>query len=56
MVFIERKKSSGSFVVDLRDTASDQPFILNMNESLEDICMKRHIILDVKVYEDDSLK
>lgn len=55
-VFIERKKSSGSFVVDLRDTASDQPFILNMNESLEDICMKRHIILDVKVYEDDSLK
>lgn len=54
-VFVDRQKASGSFVVDFRDASSDQPFVLRMDEGLEEICMKKRIILDVKVYEDDSL-
>lgn len=54
-VFTERKKTSGSFIVDFRDSSSEQPFVISMDDSLEEICMKKHIVLDVKVYEDDSL-
>ena len=54
-VFGERKKSSGVFVIDLREDA-EQPIQLQMDEGLNSIYSKKHIMLDVKVLEDDSLK
>lgn len=54
-VFGERKKASGTFIIDLSDDAK-QPFELAFSENLNDIYMKKRIFLNVKVREDDSLK
>lgn len=53
-VFGERKKPSGTFVIDLRDAEKDV-CRMEMDESLNDIYEKKQIILNVRVYEEDSL-
>ena len=53
-VFGERKKASGTFVIDLRDPEKDVCRI-EMDESLNDIYEKKRIVLNVRVYEDNSL-
>ena len=53
-VFGERKKPSGTFVIDLRDPEKDV-CRMDMDESLNDIYEKKQIILSVRVYEEDSL-
>ena len=53
-MFGERKKASGTFVIDLRDPEKDVCRI-EMDESLNDIYEKKRIVLNVRVYEDDSL-
>ena len=54
-VFGVRKKPSGTFVTDLRDPEKDV-CRLEMDDSLNDIYTKKRIILNVRVYENDSLK
>ena len=54
-VFGVRKKPSGTFVIDLRDPEKDV-CRLEMDDSLNDIYTKKRIILNVRVYENDSLK
>lgn len=54
-IFGVRKKPSGTFVIDLRDPEKDV-CRLEMDDSLNDIYSKKQIILNVRVYEDDSLK
>lgn len=54
-VFGVRKKPSGTFVIDLRDPEKDV-CRLEMDDSLNDIYAKKRIILNVRVYENDSLK
>ena len=54
-IFGVRKKPSGTFVIDLRDPEKDV-CRLEMDDSLNDIYSKKRIILNVRVYEDDSLK
>ena len=53
-VFGERKKPSGTFVIDLRVPEKDV-CRMEMDESLNDIYEKKQIILNVRVYEEDSL-
>lgn len=53
-VFGERKKPSGTFVIDLRDPEKDV-CRMEMDESLNDIYEKKQITLNVRVYEEDSL-
>lgn len=53
-VFGERKKASGTFVIDLRDPEKDV-CRMEMDESLNDIYEKKRIVLNVRVYKDDSL-
>lgn len=53
-VFGERKKPSGTFVIDLRDSEKDV-CRMEMDEGLNDIYEKKQIILNVRVYEEDSL-
>lgn len=50
-VFGVRKKTSGTFVIDLRDPEKDV-CRLEMDESLNDIYTKRQITLNVRVYEE----
>ena len=50
-VFGERKKASGTFVIDLRDPEKDV-CRLEMDDNLNDIYSKRQIILNVRVYEE----
>ena len=54
-VFGVRKKPSGTFVIDLRDPEKDV-CRLEMDDNLNDIYSKKQIILNVRVYENDSLK
>lgn len=52
-VFCSRKKTSGTFVIDFTDPEKDV-CRLEMDESLIDIYEKDHIILKVRVYEENS--
>lgn len=54
-IFGMRKKPSGTFVIDLRDPEKDV-CRLEMDDNLNDIYSKKQIILNVRVYENDSLK
>lgn len=47
-IFGERKGSSGSLVIDFSDPMLDQPFSLELHESINDIYQKKQIILNVK--------
>lgn len=53
--FSNRKKPSGSFTIDLRDSAKDV-CTLNLYEDINDIYRKKYIIVQVKTFEEDSLK
>lgn len=54
-VFGERKKASGSFVIDMTDPEKDI-CRFEIDESLNEIYSKKYILLKVKVYENnDSL-
>ena len=50
-VFAERKKTSGTLIIDLSDPMSDNIFSLSVHENLNDIYMKKRVLLDVKTYE-----
>ena len=54
-IFGVRKKPSWTFVIDLRDPEKDV-CRLEMDDNLNDIYSKKQIILNVRVYENDSLK
>lgn len=54
-LFTNRQKSSGSFVIDLRDS-TDDTFKLIIDENLNSIYSKKRIWLNVKKYNDNSLK
>lgn len=54
-LFFERKKPSGTFVIDLTDPTKDV-CRFEMDESLNSIYTKKRIVLNVKVFEDNSLK
>lgn len=55
-IFAERKKTSGVFIIDLSDPMVDDLCNLTMYENLNDISMKKRIILDVKTIMEDSPK
>ena len=52
--FAERKKSSGTFVIDLSDPMNDDVCKLIMDEGLNEISAKKRIMLDVKLITSDS--
>lgn len=54
--FAERKKSSGVFTIDLSDPMVDDICGLTMYEGLNEISMKKRIILDVKTIMENSPK
>ena len=53
--FCERKKPSGAFVIDLRE-AAEQPVVIKLHESLDSMYIKKQIILNVELLQDNSLK
>ena len=53
-VFCERKKSSGTFTVNMSDPL-DETFKLDIYDSLGELCAKKQIHLDVKIINDNSL-
>lgn len=54
--FAERKKPSGVFTIDLSDPMIDDICELTMYEGLNEISMKKRIILDVKTIMENSPK
>ena len=54
-LFIDRKKTSGTFTIDLDSPAENEAIRLNFTDRLNDIAAKKRIVLDVKVLGDDSL-
>lgn len=55
-LFIDRKKSSGVFTIDLSDPMNDEICGLTMHEGLNEIASKKRILLDVKTYFEHSPK
>lgn len=54
-IITNRKKSSGIFIIDLSDPTNDRICELTMYENLNEICSKKRITLDVKMFTSDSL-
>ena len=54
LIVFKRKKSSGCFTIDLRDEAKDV-CTLDLHEDINDIYRKKHILLEIRTYSDDSL-
>lgn len=54
-VFAERKRSSGSFIVNTSDPM-DETLKIEMYDSISEVCSKKQILLDVKILNEDSLK
>lgn len=54
--FVERKKPSGVFTIDLSDPMVDDICGLTMYEGLNEISTKKRIILDVKTIMENSPK
>lgn len=54
-LFKDRRRSSGVFTIDLSDPMIDDMCGLTMYETLNEISMKKRIILDVKTITDNSL-
>lgn len=52
-IFAERKKASGTFVIDLTDPIKDI-CRFEMDDSLDEIYSKKQIVLNVRVYENNS--
>lgn len=53
-LFVDRKKSSGIFTIDLSDPMNDDICGLTMYEGLNEISMKKRIIIDIKTVTDNS--
>ena len=53
LVMFKRKKSSGCFTIDLRDEAKDV-CTLDLHEDINDIYRKKHILLEIKTYSENS--
>ena len=53
-LFKERKRPSGVFTIDLSDPMNADVCGLTIYDNLNDIGMKKQIILDVKLIVDDS--
>lgn len=53
-VFCERKKPSGTVIIDFTE-AAESPITLKLSESVNSIYVKKHIMLDVEFRDDDSL-
>lgn len=53
-VFVDRKRSSGTFVIDLSDPDKDI-CRLDLHEDLNDIYSKKSIMLKIKTVTDNSL-
>lgn len=54
-LFINRKKSSGVFTIDLSDPMNDDVCKVTLYENLNEISMKKRIIIEVKTVMDNSL-
>jgi hypothetical protein len=54
-IFVERKKPSGTFTIDFSDPAKDV-CRLDLEEDLNDIWSKKHIVLKVVTRNADSQK
>lgn len=54
-LFVDRKKPSGTFVIDFRDIA-ETPCTLKLDEHIDDIYNKKSILLRVKTYDYESQK
>lgn len=54
-LFFERKKSSGTFIIDLGSVNEKEAIRLDFSEGLNSISTKKSIVLNVKVLDDDSL-
>lgn len=50
-IFAERKKSSGTFIIDL---TNNELCKVTMYENLNDVYFKDRIILDVKIIDDED--
>lgn len=53
-LLVARRKVSGVFTIDLSDSMNDELCGLTMYENLNEISMKKRIILEVKVITDHS--
>lgn len=53
-LFIDRKKSSGIFTIDLSDPMNDDVCGLTLYEGLNELSMKKRIIIDIKTIMDNS--
>lgn len=54
-LFVDRKKSSGVFTIDLSDPMNDDVCKLTLYENLNEISMKKRMIIDVKTIMNNSL-
>ena len=54
-LFVGRKKPSGCFTIDFRDISKDV-CTLNLYEDINDIYRKKHMLLEIKTYSEDSPK
>lgn len=52
-LFVDRKKPSGTFIIDFRDTAKT-PCNLKLDEHLDDIWGKKTILLKVETHDFES--
>lgn len=53
-VFVDRKRSSGTFIVDMSNPL-EETFRLEIHDSFGELCTKKQIHFDVKVRNDNSL-
>lgn len=53
-LFIDRKKASGVFTIDLSDPMNDDICVFTLYENLNDLSMKKRMIIDIKTIFDDS--
>lgn len=52
-LFVDRKKPSGKIIIDFRDVA-ETPLTLKLDEHIDDIYVKKSILLKVETYDYES--
>jgi hypothetical protein len=52
-ILLSRKKPSGRFIMDFTNPAKDI-FTVDLDDSFDDIYYKKHIVLEVQIFEDNS--
>lgn len=55
-LIVGRKESSGLFTIDLSDAMIDEAFGLTLYEGLNELSMKKRMIIDIKTIMDNSQK